>query len=227
MADLVVSSLGTVTNLNNTYATVADLSAYLPGSTSNTTLASLSLNTASRWIENHCDRKFWLDPNPLAKTFVADSRYQLDLRNIPFADIATTTGLVIKTDASGDGTFETTWTTADYELLPVNAPYTGSEANPWTGVRAVGTLTFPLPYTGLLARADRVQITAKWGWPAVPSAVQQACLLQAARLFSRSKSPDGVAGFGESVALRVSNQLDPDVAEMLRDYTPTATVGLA
>lgn len=202
----------------NDYALLADFNAYHPGSTSNSTLAALSLDTASRMIDRYCHRKFWLDTNATARTFEPQDLYLLNLASHAYADIGSTSGLVIKTDSAGDGTFETTWQTTDYELLPYNAAYEAPEAEPWTAIRAIGSQTFPLLVAAALTRRDRVQITAKWGWPAVPSAVQQACLIQASRLFARSKSPDGVAGFGDSFALRVSSQMDPDVIDLLKDY---------
>lgn len=207
----------------SSYATLVDFNAYLPGSTSNATHAQLCLDTASRWIDGATEQdKFSLDTVATARTFEAKNRYYIEVD-----DIGDTTGLIIKTDAAGDGTFETTWQSTDYEVLPVNAPSEGPEPAPWTSIRAVGTQVFPLPYAGLLARRDRVQVTAKWGWPAVPVAIQHACLMQAARLFSRTKSPDGVAGFGDSVALRVSNQIDPDVADLIQPYRRYAAVHFA
>lgn len=221
---IVIPSLGTPTPPLSAYATLVDFNNYLPGSTSNPTHATLCLATASRWIEKHCNRKFSLDTNATARTFEPQSLYHLDLRSIPYADIGSTSGFTIKSDAGGDGAFETTWLTTDYELTPYNAAVDGPEPRPWTGIRAVGAQTFPLLVAAVLTRFDKVQVTAKWGWPAVPSAVQHACLMQAARLFSRTKSPDGVAGFGDSVALRVSNQIDPDVAAMLHDYRRQAVL---
>lgn len=63
----------------------------------------------------------------------------------------------------------------------------------------------------------RVQVTAKWGWPAVPDNVVEACLILAARLFRRKDSPDGTAGAGDFGPIRIARS-DPDVAEMLSHY---------
>lgn len=50
-------------------------------------------------------------------------------------------------------------------------------------------------------------------WPDIA----QAITMQAARLFGRRKTPEGVQGFGESFVYRVSN-FDPDIAEALNAY---------
>ena len=46
----------------------------------------------------------------------------------------------------------------------------------------------------------------------VPHAIRLAILMQTARWFRRRLSPEGVAGFGEFGAVRVS-QLDPDIMD--------------
>ena len=48
----------------------------------------------------------------------------------------------------------------------------------------------------------------------VPHTVRMAVMLQTSRWFRRRLSPEGVAGFGEFGAVRVS-QLDPDIMDMI------------
>ena len=57
----------------------------------------------------------------------------------------------------------------------------------------------------------------------VPDNVREATLLQTARQFRRRLSPEGVAGFGEFGAVRVS-RLDPDVEALI---TPDVSWGIA
>ena len=56
-----------------------------------------------------------------------------------------------------------------------------------------------------------------FGWSAVPDAVEQACILQAARYFKRADSPMGVAGFDAMGVVRLS-RIDPDIATLLEPY---------
>lgn len=173
-----------------------------------------AINAASRAVDNYCQRRFWLDGSLVARTFIPQSLTLLEFGD----DIGSTSGLILATDASGDGSFETTWAAGDYQLLPVNAPYAWPEAKPWTEVRAVGSKTFPWLVNTWLTRLDRVQITAKWGWPAVPDAVGYACRIKAARLVSRKDSPQGVLGFGDFGPVRLSRSEDADVMGLLDAY---------
>jgi hypothetical protein len=56
------------------------------------------------------------------------------------------------------------------------------------------------------------------GWAAVPSAVKQATIIQAARIFKRLDSPLGVAGFEDLGIMRVGRGLDTDVAQLVAAY---------
>lgn len=201
--------------ITNGYTTLVLIKAYLgiTVSTYDTQLES-AVNAASRTIDNYCQRKFWLDPTAVARTFVPQT-----LTHIEFdADIGDAASVVLKTDASGDGVYETTWVASDYQLLPVGAATAFPEAEPWTEIRAVGTKTFPWLVNTWLTRLDRVQITAKWGWPAVPDSVSQACLIKAARLFHRKDSPQGIAGFGDFGPVRLAKGEDADVMSLLNAY---------
>jgi len=201
----------------NGYTTLALLRTFMGAPTTpGDEVLEAAINAASRSIDNYCGQRFWVDTNVATRTFTASSPYQLD---VP-AGIATTTGLVIKTDLAGDGTFETTWAATDYELRPVEAATAFPEAQPWTAIGAIGTLTFPAATA--LGRSDRVQIVAKWGWPAVPDAVAYACRLKAARLVSRKDSPQGVAGFGDFGPVRLTSREDPDVVLLLDPYRPVS-----
>lgn len=175
---------------------------------------SMAINSASRSIDNYCQRRFWLDSTAAARTFVPQSLTFIDFDD----DIGSTSGLIIKIDAAGDGTYETTWAVSDYQLLPVNAPNAFPEAEPWSAIRAVGSKTFPWLVNTWLTRLDRVQITALWGWPAIPDTVVQACLIKAARLFHRKDSPQGVAGFGDFGPVRLAKGEDGDVMSLLNPY---------
>jgi hypothetical protein len=205
----------------NAYSTLALLRTIMGAPSSpGDELLEAAINAASRAIDNYCQRKFWLDPTAVARTFAPGSLNHLEFD----ADIGDSASVIIKTDASGDGTFETTWAASDYQLLPANAASAFPEAEPWTAVRAIGTKTFPWLVNTWLTRLDRVQVTAKWGWPAVPDSVSYACRLKAARLVSRKDSPQGVAGFGDFGPVRVSRSEDGDVCSLLNPYRRTSVL---
>jgi hypothetical protein len=111
-----------------------------------------------------------------------------------------------------DAVFDTTWSTTDYQLEPLNGVLDG-QAWPFTRIRAVGDYLWPISGGEAL-----VKLTAVFGWPAVPIAIKQACIIQASRIFKRLDSPLGVAGFGDLGVMRVSSSLDPDVQQLVAAY---------
>lgn len=165
---------------------------------------SLAIESASRWIDGYCDRRFWRGTD--TRTYESRSLYCVDVDDL----VSVTT---LKTDASGDGTFETTWTTADYQLRPVN-PNAAPEPRPYTSIRAVGSYTFPMVY-GYTQRTDLVQVVGVFGWPASPLAVKQAALILSADLFKLKGAPFGVANFGD-FAVRIRD--NPRVTALLAPY---------
>lgn len=178
----------------------------------------LAVTVASRAIDDYCQRHFYQENDGVAaaKTFeVIDCRV---MKLGPFRDLVSLTSL--KSDAAGDGTFETTWSASEYELGPVNR----APGRPYTRVTAIAGRNFPVYYgTG---RYARVEITGVWGWAAVPPEVNQACLIKAARLVTRMQSPNGVAGLDQFGPVRVSRFEDPDVVMLLDPYRHPAAVAL-
>lgn len=176
------------------------------------------INAASRWIDTYCGQRFYVDSAATARTYAAHSTHIVDID-----PLGSTTDLVIKVDSNGDGTFETTLSASDYLLLPDDAP---DVSEPWTQVQAVGSYTFPqanlYPYT----RQERVQVTGRWGAPAVPEDVKLACLMHAHRLFTRRKSPEGVAGFNDFGLVRTARDIDPQVVALLASHR-LVTIGAA
>jgi hypothetical protein len=163
---------------------------------------------AARSVEQICERVFYRSQSE-ARTFVPCDKYVLDLPE--FNDLVSVTA--VATDTTGDGTFETSWASSDYQLLPHNT--SGPEAKPYTKVKAVGSYSFPIPTT-TLARDDRVQITGVWGWSKVPYSVREASLILAADYFKLKDAPFGVAGLGEFGTIRVRE--NPRVMSLLGPY---------
>lgn len=152
-----------------------------------------ALTAVSRSIDSTCNRRF--DRVTETRTYQANGYYLLDIDDL----VSLTT---LAADNAGDGTFETTWAATDFQLLPYNVNV-GPQVQPYNQIQAVGSLTFPQSYCHQLARANRVQITGVWGWPAVPDPVKQAAAILAADLMKLREAPFGVAGFGAFGMVRV------------------------
>lgn len=210
-----------------TYNTDAELKTFVfpsgyAGDTVDDSSFTIANQAACRAIDAYCNQRFWLDTNATARTFVPDSLTVLELGDDPLCPgIGDATGLIVKTDPSGDGTYEVTWSASDYQLLPQNAAQFSPEPRPWTTLRAVGTRTFPWLVNTWLTHLDRVQVTAKWGWPAVPSTVKQASLIYAARLFKRR---DFLMALNVEAGVYLGLKLDGDIAFLLSSYRKNAVL---
>jgi hypothetical protein len=187
------------TQLGHLYATVEALKSRL-GLSASDVVDDFELYAAcfaaSRAIEQYCERTFWRTNSSVARTFEPRSLYLVKLPE--YNDLVSVTTL--KTDTSGDGIYETTWSASDYQLLPYN-PGAAPETRPYTKVKAI-VRTFPV-LCSTLVRTDLVQITGVWGWPAVPWAIKQATLILAAEMFKLKDAPFGVAGFGDYGVVRI------------------------
>lgn len=192
--------------LGDSYATLSELKSRLGISdTDEDTQLTNALSTASRWIESQfCRRQF-------NKTTTASARlyYPTAPGLVEVHDFHTTTDLVVATDAGADGTFETTLTASQYELHPLNGIVDGEQGWPYSSIATVNTV---LPtWTG---RAS-VQVTAQWGWTAVPAGVKEACLIIAQETFKLKDTYRGQAGFGD-MAMVVRRA--PQALDYLRPY---------
>jgi len=182
------------TNLGRLYCTVDALKSRF-GDTATTDDAEYhsACFAASRALEQYCQRTFYRTASQ-ARTLNPTGLYCLDLP--AFYDLVSVTSL--KTDASGDGTFETTWASTDYQLLTADGTpniNAGPEPRPYVKVKAIGTQTYPRLYNAL-ARDDRVEITGVWGWPSVPWSIKKATEIIAAETFKLKDAPGTVtAGF--------------------------------
>ncbi len=164
---------------------------------------------ASRALEQHCQRTFHRTASGTVRVFEPTSDSDLDFG--PWNDLVTLSALA--EDSSGAGSWSTTWTSGNYQLMPLN-PAAGPERRPYTGLKAVGSLRFPLP-TGY-GRTDRIQVTGTWGWPAVPQPIRMAALVLAAELFKAKDAALGVVGFGDLGVVRLRE--NPLVARLAQPY---------
>jgi hypothetical protein len=202
--------------LTNSYATLSDLQTELKVEDPLDDIRfEIALNAASRQIDFHTGltHGFWQDASVTTREFYAD-----DSRMVYIPDgISTSTGLIVKTDSGDDGLFATTLTIGtNFILSPVNAP-DQSPVQPWTRISLVDYTGsyFPRSASG----RPGVQITAKFGWPAIPDDVRKACLIQAVQLFKASDAVFGAIQLGEGgFATRVGRGLNPMAESLLEGY---------
>jgi len=200
----------------NGYTSTATLKSYLAISdTVDDAELNQAIDAASRAIDGFCLRRFYADGTTSARTY-----YPINARVVHVDDISTSTGLVLQTDTGDTGTFDTTISSDDYQLEPLNGADGGLEGLPYSRIRAVESNTFPT--TG---RRARVQVTADWGWAAIPETVETACLILATEVFKLKDAPFGVAGFGDYGAVRVRD--NPKVASLLAPYRRHGGVAVA
>lgn len=194
--------------ISNGYCTLAEVKAAARiTDTIDDTLLELCIESASREIDGYCGRNFFTaGTTATVRTYTATNS---DF--VPVDDFASTTGFVLATSDGLDGVFGTTWGTADYQLEPLNGVSEGVSW-PYTRIRSTGNKGFPYGDS----RAG-VQVTARWGWSATPTAIKQATILLSSRLFKRYDSPLGVAGFGDMGAIRVA-RVDVDVQALIDPY---------
>lgn len=190
------------------YVTSAQLKAHLRITDAADDLSiALVITAASRAIDKSTGRQFGLNGSAVARTYTWNGAYIDCLPALAIDDVMTPTGLVVKIDQAGQGTYGTALTAVD--PWPFNA---AADSRPWTHLV---WRSYASGFPG--RRSQAVQVTANWGWTAVPEIVQEACLIQAARLFVRRDSQYGVAGSPEfGSELRLLERLDPDVALMLQ-----------
>lgn len=175
------------------------------------TLLEASVEAASRQIDRYCSRHFWQESTATARVYSANK-----LETILVDDISTTTGLVVKIDEDGDGVFEQTFSASDYQLEPLNN-LTRTPVLAVYRLTAIGDYYFPVSTEAL------VQVTARWGWPAVPTDIATATLVQSIMLFKALDAPFGVAGSADVGELRIQALLHPTaraLAEAYKRHTP-------
>ncbi len=215
--------------ITDAYATAAEYRAALSGQDSgNDTQVLLELKACSRFMERRAQtfwtvdvsdatREFYPDPGGTdqlvtvkAGGVLANIRGARELFIPPLSAAPTT----IKIDSDLDGLFtdETALASTDYELRPLNAP-DGPEAEPYTSI----VLT-PWGNWGAWPIGAKVQIIGKWGWPAIPDGVKQACIQLTAiwRLESPRATMDVSQGFDTLTA--ISPQAANIVRELLNLY---------
>lgn len=188
------------------YATAAELAARLGVPNTDAELA-MAIEAASRAIDRYAGRQFGLLSSSEFRWFPAE--YFRGTWIIDIDDLMTTTGLTVETvDAAGNPVAEVT----EYRLTPRNAASVG---RPWTRLEILA---------GSPVKPDRhgVQVTARWGWSAVPESVKLATLIQAAKIYDRKRNIGGplTSERIDDVAYTYgqSTELDADAAGMVAPF---------
>lgn len=164
-----------------------------------------AINSASRLVDGYCQRSFFKSLSAETRRFVATNSNLCEID-----DLVSVTW--VKTSDTVPVNFDTTWTTSDYQLNPLNNRVAGVYA-PYNSLTATGTIGFPV--SGDVAL---VEVRGIWGFNEIPDPVAQATIIQASRIFKRLDSPLGVLGMGDLGVVRIGTRLDPDVAQLLENY---------
>jgi hypothetical protein len=169
------------------YLTSADLASFLSiPDTADDVELDRAIRTAQAEVDRFCgwgaDGFDQGAASATARTFEATECGLLRLREGGFWSAVA--DVVVKTDDNDDGVFETTWATGEFELVD----HSSIPGFPTVAIRSTRVRSFPL--AGY--RSKRVEVTAKWGWSAVPAEVEQATLLRAAQIHQRRRSSAGI-----------------------------------
>ena len=175
-------------------------------------LLQRALNAASLWIRRYTGRSFEAETAATKVFYPGNSRY-IDLS----PDIRTLT--TIEVDVNGDGTYTDDFAASDYLLLPLN-PEPDAGIYSRVEIASLSGKSFP--------SRRRVRILGDWGYVVggvAPEDVQQACLMQAARLFKRVKeAPFGVLQTTDLGQFTRIASMDPDVKALLDPYKASTKV---
>lgn len=201
--------------LGDSYATLAELQARIATgqtvpSSLNTTLTEC-LATASRAVEKACGRQFNVATSATARVYEPCSDLLVEVD-----DISTTLGLIVKVDTAGDGTYATTVSSSNYELRPLNGVVDGEQGWPYWQIHAVN-YCWPIWWQ----RAP-IQVTATWGWTAVPAGIKEGTLILAEEIYKLRDTPFGTGGYGTFGIIRARQ--NPNCWLRIAPYAKSAAI---
>ena len=192
--------------VTNAYCSLADVKAALRiTDTIDDALLENSINSASRMIDQYCNRYFYSGSPGEVRYYQANDGFMCWIDD---AQAITE----IKTSSTDPLIFDTTWQAGDYQLLNPNQRANGAYS-PYTAITATDNYLFPV-----WADMALVKVTGQFGWATVPEPIKFACIIQASRLFKRLESPLGVAGVSDIGIMRVGANIDGDVAQLINPY---------
>ena len=206
-----------------TYCTVEDLVSRLGGpnrvADDGRVLIETAIVEACGAIDLHCGQAFTKDVAATARMYAP-----ADVCSAWVDPFWSTTDLVVKTDVDDDGVFETTVAAADYELDRFGGARAHLLGAPYDTVRS---LAAAFPVYG--RRRLTLQVTATWGWAAVPSNVSAAAKILAHDLWKRKDVAFGVAtsGVAEFGGMRIGRDVLAQVAPLVSPFVRTDRSGMA
>lgn len=158
---------------------------------------------AKEFIDDFCNRHF--------DTVTATARYFDGAGTILFIDdLISIDANGFKLDLDGDGTYESTLATTDYELYPLNI-------TPKTFIKISSNSNYGSFASGV---KKGVEITGTWGYGStIPKPIRRASIIQVCRWFKRKDSAFAdVIGTTEMGQVIMYKGLDPDIALILKSY---------
>lgn len=206
--------------LNESYVELEEFksTAELTGKTFADQDIQVALIAASRGIDDALGRRFYPDADALQVRYYTPNGNGSRLWIDDLVELTT-----LKTDDSGDGTYENTWVDGtDFRLGPLNA---AADGQPYTHilVSAGGSLRWPgCGYPG------SVEVTGQFGWAAPPARIKHLTTLIARRLVKRTReAPYGVIELGvEGAAVRASSYVrDPDYGFLIEGLDRSVPIG--
>ena len=123
------------------------------------------LKGVSRWLDRELRRFFNIDAAVVTRTFDGNGATRLWLPR----DIATTTGLIVKVDDDADWDYD--YTLAIGTDFWVGPPDADKDPEPWPWQYLEVNPNGQIGQWPDIVRS--VQVTAKFGWPAVPQAIKE------------------------------------------------------
>lgn len=174
-------------------------------------LLEIAIESSSRDIDAYTERVFYsTGATAVSRVYIPQDIYLVETDDI----ISVTT---LKSDSTGNGTFDVTWAPTDFQLEPLNGRAGGIDT-PATRIRAIGDYLWPVyEPRNVNSNQASVQVTGVFGFASIPAAIKQATILASLRAYKRYESPTGVLGFSDIGVVRVG-RLDPDVERLVSPY---------
>ena len=197
--------------VTDAYATAAEYRARVDkaGTGDDAAVLPSQLAAMSRYIDWKTQRHFTQDAAVTTRLYDGNGKSDLRLED----DIASVSGLVVKVDTDGDYDFsepEETLTLNTHFWLDAPRAAFGSEPQPWGRLQVV-------PSNGVLSawpcQRRAVQITAIFGWPAVPAAIKEATIALTRQL--RDIQTSGMTLTLENLDAQI--QVSPQASNIIRD----------